>query len=346
MRQKQNVPLAGHTTLRLGGPAARLLEIESVDELVATVRDLDARGEPVLVLGGGSNLVVADEGFAGTVLKLAFDAIAISSGEVIVDAGADWDRLVARAIDEGWRGVECLSGIPGSVGATPMQNVGAYGQEVSQTISRVRVLDRSTGAVSWIASQDCAFAYRSSRFRGQSRYIVVQVAFAFPHDSQNRLGSPIRYAELSRALGIAEGERAPLREVRDVVLRLRGAKGMLLDPSDPESVSAGSFFVNPIVDAAAVARIERTAGAAVPRFPMPDGSVKVPAAWLIERAGFAKGYGRGGVSISRKHALALVHRGNGSTRELLALAREVRDTVQSRFGVELSAEPIMVGCAL
>jgi len=343
MRQKQNVPLAGHTTLRLGGPAARLLEIESVDELVTVARDLDARGEPVLVLGGGSNLVVADEGFAGTVLKLAFDAIEVSPNDVIVDGGADWDRLVARAVDEGWRGVECLSGIPGSVGATPMQNVGAYGQEVSETIARVRVLDRTTGTVSWIANEDCAFAYRSSRFRGQSRYIVVQVAFVFPPDTQS---SPIRYGELSRALGIAEGERAPLRDVRDVVLRLRGAKGMILDAADPESVSAGSFFVNPIVDAADVARIEQAASATVPRFPMPDGSVKVPAAWLIERAGFAKGYGRGGVSISRKHALALVHRGNGSTGALLSLAREVRDTVQSRFGVQLSAEPIMVGCAL
>ena len=354
MRQKQNVPLARHTTLRLGGPAARLLELESVDELVSVVRELDLRGEPLLVLGGGSNLVVADEGFSGTVLKLAFDAIAIaidageSSVVATVDGGADWDRFVARAVECGYRGVECLSGIPGSVGATPMQNVGAYGQEVSETIARVRVLDRTTGELAWIENADCGFAYRSSRFRGQTRYIIVQVAFTFAREAES---VAIRYAELARALGIREGERAELRKVRDVVLGLRAAKGMLIDPLDPESVSAGSFFVNPVVDAAKLAEIERAHGndggaSPVPRFSMPDGTFKVPAAWLIERAGFSKGYGHAHVGISNKHALALVHRGGGTTRELLELARAVQGGVMARFGVELSAEPVMVACAL
>ncbi|WP_394821225.1 UDP-N-acetylmuramate dehydrogenase [Pendulispora albinea] len=362
MRQEQNVPLARLTTLRLGGPAARLVEVENLDELVATVRDLDGRGEPLLVVGGGSNLVVADEGFSGTVLKLAFDAITVDErGEQLVasvDGGADWDAFVARAVGEGYRGVECLSGIPGSVGATPMQNVGAYGQEVSETIARLRVLDRATGALAWIDRADCAFAYRSSRFRGQTRYIIVQVVFALTRATDS---APIRYAELARALGIRDGERAPLRDVRETVLRLRRAKGMVIDSSDPESVSAGSFFVNPVVDASTLAAIERlhagtvvstgtgdSAGAAgtVPRFSTADGRFKVPAAWLIEHAGFTKGHRRGPVGISTKHALALVHRGGGTTRDLLALARDVRNAVHTRFGVELSAEPIMVGCAL
>jgi UDP-N-acetylmuramate dehydrogenase len=342
------VPLSTMTTLRLGGPAKRLVHVESADELARLLRELDGRGEPVLILGGGSNLVIADEGFPGVVVKLAFSRVEVGPVHaertaVTVDAGADWDPFVARAVAEGWSGVECLSGIPGSVGATPMQNVGAYGQEVSDTIERVEVFDREAGGLAWIAAAECGFGYRSSRFRGSERYVVTRVAFGFARDARS---SPLRYAELTRALGVEEGARASAAEVRETVIRLRRGKGMVIDADDPESVSAGSFFTNALVDAEALRGIEAASSEPVPRFAMGDGTFKVPAAWLIERAGFKKGYTRGKVSISRKHALALVNRGGATTADLLALAREVQGGVKARFGVSLSAEPVMVGCSL
>lgn len=343
MRVRTNVPLAPLTTLRLGGPAARMVEIEREEDVEEAVRDADARGEAFLVLGAGSNVVVADAGFAGLVGRMATRGTQAQpdSGRVIVDveAGEDWDQLVARAVDAGWSGLECMSGIPGRVGATPIQNVGAYGQEVSETIVSVRAYDRAAGGFVDIAPPDCGFAYRSSVFKGRHRWIVTRVRFAL------KLGSAgvVRYAELARALGLPEGATAPLRRLREAVIALRRAKGMVLDAGDPESVSAGSFFVNPVVDAATLADVTARAGAPPPSFDAGGGRRKIAAAWLVERAGFVKGWGEGQVGVSRKHALALVHRGGATSGELLALARSIRDRVRQRFGVTLVPEPVPVG---
>ena len=339
--------LADHTTLRLGGPASRFVTARTDDELVAAVRAADESGEPLLVLGGGSNLVVADEGFAGTVVRVATRGVspdvegedAVSCGGVLVTvaAGEGWDDLVARAVSSGWIGVEALAGIPGSVGATPIQNVGAYGQEVAQTIASVRVWDRTLRGVRTFANADCGFGYRHSRFKADpQRHVVLSVTFQF---RQGDLGAPLEYAELARALGVGRGERAPLADVREAVLRLRAGKGMVLDADDHDSWSAGSFFTNPFVDPAALPD-------GAPAWPQPDGTVKTSAAWLIEHAGFGKGHGSGPVGLSTKHTLALTNRGGASTADLLALARQVRDGVEARFGIRLVNEPVLVGCAL
>jgi UDP-N-acetylmuramate dehydrogenase len=339
--------LADHTTLRLGGPASRFVTARTDDELVAAVRAADESGEPLLVLGGGSNLVVSDEGFAGTVVRVATRGIspdvegedAVSCGGVLVTvaAGEGWDDLVARAVASGWIGVEALAGIPGSVGATPIQNVGAYGQEVAQTIASVRVWDRTLRGVRTFANADCGFGYRHSRFKADpQRHVVLSVTFQF---RQGDLGAPLEYAELARALGVGRGERAPLADVREAVLRLRAGKGMVLDADDHDSWSAGSFFTNPFVDPAALPE-------GAPAWPQPDGTVKTSAAWLIEHAGFGKGHGSGPVGLSTKHTLALTNRGGASTADLLALARQVRDGVEARFGIRLVNEPVLVGCAL
>ncbi len=346
--------LADHTTLRLGGPARRAVVAATDAELVAAVRDADAAGEPVLVLGGGSNLVVADEGFDGVVVQVATRGIArADEGDVAVmdvAAGEDWDAFVATSVAAGLSGVEALSGIPGRVGATPMQNVGAYGQEVKDTLRSVRLWDRRERAAVTLPAAACDFRYRESRLKDEpGRWLVLGVTFALAKNVQS---APISYAELARALGVAEGARAPLARVRETVIELRRGKGMVLDPSDADSTSAGSFFMNPIVADADLPAIEARIraklgdGPKVPRFPATPGRTKLPAAWLIERAGFAKGFGEGAVGISRKHTLALVHRGGGTTRELLALARTVRDGVAEAFGVSLQPEPVMVGCAL
>ncbi len=349
MRGREHVPLAPLTTLRLGGSAARVLDVDRESDVADAVAEADAAGQGLLILGGGSNLVVADEDFPGTVLRVAWRGVEVErqAGRVVVDvaAGEDWDAFVARAIAEGWRGVECMSGIPGRVGATPVQNVGAYGQEVSDTLVSVRVYDRADGAIRTVPAAACGLGYRASAFKRDDRRIVTSVRFVFDVDSGGD-SAPIRYAELARALGMREGERAPLRLVRDMVIELRRGKGMVLDPEDPESTSAGSFFVNPVVDAAEVPRIEARAGKKPPAFPAGGGRCKLAAAWLVEQAGFPKGWGRAAVGVSRKHALALVHRGGGSTRELLEVARAIRDGVRSAFGVELEPEPVLVGCSL
>ncbi len=346
MDSARGVPLAPLTTLRLGGPAASLTTVTCAEELEDAVRALDAAGEATLLLAGGSNVVIGDAGFAGTVVRLTGEGVrVVDEGDAVrvtAWAGATWDDLVARAVGEGWSGVEALSGIPGSVGATPLQNVGAYGQEVAETISRVRVFDRDAQASRWILREDCRFAYRSSRFRGRDRDVVLEVELRFKKDP---LSAPVRYAELARGLGVEEGARAPLAVVRDTIVRLRRAKGMVVDPSDPDTVSAGSFFTNPIVARGEVAAIAAVASASPPVFPVDDARVKVPAAWLIERAGFHKGFTKGGAAISSKHALALVNRG-GPSGDLLALARAIRDEVRARFGVTLEPEPILVGCRL
>jgi len=351
MRILENVPLAPMTSLRIGGNARRFVEAEDEAELVAQILDADARGEPVLVLGGGSNLVVGDEGFDGLVVRVASRGVHVmrEGGRVRLEvaAGEPWDALVERAVGEGWSGVECLSGIPGLVGATPIQNVGAYGQEVKETIQAVRVLDRHARAVAAIDAAGCRFAYRTSAFKGDAdcRFVVVGVTFALERRGDS---APLRYAELTRALGVKEGDRAPLADVRRTILALRRAKGMVLDPNDPDSVSAGSFFVNPILDGPALALLEERLGVrgidrgALPRFPGDDGRTKVSAAWLIEKAGFAKGWGEGRVGISRKHALALVNRGGATASELLAAARSIQRGVWEAFGVELAPEPVLV----
>ena len=333
-----DAPLAPLTTLQLGGPAKRLVPVESEAELVDAVCEVDASGEPLLVLAGGSNLVLPDAGWPGVVVHVQTGGVVGEDGVLEVQAGESWDDLVAATIADGLAGFECLSGIPGSVGATPIQNVGAYGQEVAESVRSVRVLDRTTGAVSELAPAECGFGYRTSAFKRSDRWVVLAVTFALRRGAASQ---PLRYAELARALEVEPGATAALDEVRAGVLALRRGKGMVIDPADPDTVSAGSFFMNPILDADTYARLDP----APPAFPQPDGRIKTSAAWLIERSGFRKGYARGRVAISSKHALALVNRGGATTEELLALAREIAGGVRERFGVELQPEPTIVGGA-
>ena len=355
MRETFDVPLAGLTTLRVGGPAKRVLEVDTEAELIEVVRSCDERDEPVLLLGGGSNVVVADDGFDGTVVRVATsgvrvdDSASCESGELAacggivltVAAGEAWDALVARAVTEEWVGIEALSGIPGLVGATPMQNVGAYGQEVAQTIWTARTYDRVERRIRTFANADCEFAYRHSRFKGSARYVILDVSYQL---RQGSLAAPIGYAELARTLGVEVGARAPLDDVREAVLGLRRGKGMVLDAHDHDTWSAGSFFTNPVLDAPTAARLPEHA----PRWPMPDGRVKTSAAWLIQHAGFDRGHTGPGerAALSGKHALALTNRGDASAADLIALARELRDGVRSAFGVDLTNEPVLVGCTL
>ncbi|MEN3285387.1 MAG: UDP-N-acetylmuramate dehydrogenase [Solirubrobacteraceae bacterium] len=332
------------TTLRLGGPAGRYVEASTDEEVVEVV----SAGEPLLILAGGSNLVVADEGFAGTALRIATRGVTRDATTLEVAAGEAWDPLVARCVAEGLEGVECLAGIPGSVGATPIQNVGAYGQEVAETIAGVRVLHRASGIVEELAPAECGFTYRSSAFKREpGRWVVLGVRFAL---KASELSAPIRYAELARALDVALGDRAPLAEVREAVLALRRRKGMVLDPSDPDTFSAGSFFTNPILDADAFATLQARVtdrlgpDARPPSWLEAGGRVKTSAAWLIERAGFHRGDGDpNGIAISSKHTLALTNRGAGTTAQLVALAREIAGGVHDAFGVALVPEPVFVG---
>ena len=389
--------LADYTTVRLGGPARAFVRAGTEDELIDAVRSADAAGEPLLILGGGSNLVVSDEGFDGTVVQVATrgvsrdggpGALTVAAGEPVlilgggsnlvvsdegfdgtviqvatrgvsrdggpgvltVAAGEDWDAVVARSVAEGLAGLECLSGIPGLTGATPIQNVGAYGQEVAETITAVRVYDRVTGDVHQIPNERCDFGYRTSRFRGAGRFVVLSVTFRL---AVQVLSAPVRYAELAATLGVPVGGQVESAEARAAVIELRQRKGMVIDPSDPDTRSVGSFFVNPVLDAPALAAVEAAARARsgpqarVPHFEAGDGLAKVPAAWLIEQAGFGKGYNPGdGARISAKHTLALVNAGTASTAALLALAREIRDGVRDAFGVSLAPEPVLVGVTL
>ncbi len=345
MHYRQGVPLAPLTTLRVGGAAARMTTLDREGDLEEVLRDAEARGEPVFVLGGGSNVVVADEGFPGVVVCMALRGIdrRDEGDRAIVDvaAGEDWDELVARAVEAGWGEIACMSGIPGLVGSTPIQNVGAYGQEVKATIASVRVYDREQRAFEEILAARCGFGYRASVFKRSDRHVVTRVRFAFPRSRVER----VRYAELARALGVGEGGEAPAARVRETVLALRRGKGMVLDPGDAESVSAGSFFVNPVVDDALVGRVEAAVGQRPPGFPAEGGKTKLAAAWLVEKAGFARGWTMGRAGVSRKHALALVNRGGATAVEILAAARAIRDGVRDRLGVTLEPEPVLVGCA-
>ncbi|MBE1499177.1 UDP-N-acetylmuramate dehydrogenase [Amycolatopsis lexingtonensis] len=340
--------LSAYTTLRLGGPARRFVSAVTSEELVEAVRDADAAGEPVLLLGGGSNLVVADAGFDGTLVEVANTGWRRDGDVVEVQAGQNWDAFVAALVEAGLGGLECLSGIPGSVGATPIQNVGAYGCEVAESLVSVDVYDRVTREVRTLKADELGFAYRTSVLKGTDTGVVLSVRFEVREDG---LSAPIRYAELARTLGVEIGARVPAAEAREAVLKLRRGKGMVLDPADHDTWSAGSFFTNPIIPAAEAAavleRITAAVGSEAPQYPA-DGGIKLSAAWLIERAGFAKGYPGPGnrVSLSTKHTLALTNRGGATTEDLLALAREVRDGVRERFGVSLHPEPLLINCVI
>lgn len=347
------VRLADLTTLRLGGPAADYVEATTEAELIEAVVDADERGVPVLLVAGGSNLVVSDAGFSGRVVRIATRGLsadvephdATCGGAVLTAAAGEvWDDVVAHAVTSGWSGVEALSGIPGSVGATPVQNVGAYGQEVAQTIAQVRTFDRVERRQRTFSVAECGFSYRHSRFKAEpDRYLILEVTFQLPAAS---LSAPIAYGELARTLGVEVGQRAPAADVRSAVLGLRAAKGMVLDAADHDTWSAGSFFTNPMLSADQARTLPENA----PRFPQPDGSVKSSAAWLIEHAGFAKGFSpaqvEGRVSLSTKHTLALTNRGGASADDLMVLARTVRDGVEQAFGVRLVNEPVLVGLSL
>ncbi|WP_082812520.1 UDP-N-acetylmuramate dehydrogenase [Cellulomonas timonensis] len=357
----QTPTLAQLTTMRVGGPVGRYVEASDEAELIAAVREADAAGEPVLLLGGGSNLLVSDEGFDGVVVRDARtgvttpDESACAGTTLTAPAGAPWDDVVAHAVARRLVGLEALSGIPGSTGATPVQNVGAYGQEVAQTIALVRAFDRERARVRTFPLADLGFGYRTSVLKRSMRvdpgddrspwyptprYVVLDVTFQLkPGD----LSAPIAYGELAAALDVAVGERVPLADARAAVLGLRSRKGMVLDPTDPDTSSAGSFFTNPVMSGADALLLPEDA----PRYPAGGDDVKVSAAWLIERAGFRRGYGLPGpAALSTKHTLALTNRGGATAADLVALAREVRDGVRERFGVTLEPEPVLVGVAL
>jgi len=356
VRIDEDVPLSQLTTLRVGGPARRVVRVHSTPEVLDAVSEVDALGHPLLIVGGGSNLVVSDRGFDGTVVHMATRGIHAAAGPdecmyVTSCAGEPWDAFVEACVMQGWSGVECLSGIAGSVGAVPMQNVGAYGQEVSDTIASVRVWDRGLRREIDVAKDQCDFGYRRSVFRGRTDRVVLSVTFRL---MRSALSAPLRYPELARALDVTVGARLPLERVRSTVMDLRRAKGMVLDAHDHDTWSAGSFFVNPVVGDSQLRavrdRVEQALGpselGAMPAFADAGGRTKLSAAWLIERAGFPKGFARGAAAISSKHALALTNRGGATASDVVALARHVRDGVDAAFGVRLEPEPIMVGICI
>ena len=344
---RHGVPLAPLTTLGLGGPAADFVEVQDEVALAEALGWADQRGRPIWILGGGSNVLISDEGLDGLVVRLSNRGLTVmedgTRARLQIAAGEPWDEVVARAVASGLSGIECLSGIPGFAGATPIQNVGAYGQEIGDVLQNVRAYDRTAGTVVDLTPADCALSYRDSALRREpDRWVVVQVELELAVG-----GAPeIRYAELQRSL--RDGPITPAR-VRDTVLALRRGKSMVIDPSDPNRRSAGSFFTNPIVEPAVATAVEQRARArgllderALPAWPVGD-RIKLAAGWLIEAAGFRKGMRRGAVGISSAHALALVHHGGGTTADLLGLAREIRDGVLDAFGVELRPEPVMLG---
>lgn len=338
-----NVPLAGLTTLRVGPVARRVISCETSDQIITTLRVLDGGDDPVLVLGGGSNVVVADDLSGLTVVLLTSAAVTVASGLLRAEAGADWDHVVSTAVESNLGGLECLSGIPGSTGATPVQNVGAYGVEVADTLTRVKLLDRPTGDVRWVPASELGFGYRRSVLKGSPATVVLEVEFALDEAGRS---APLRYAELATTLGMPVGSRADPAQVRAAVLALRARKGMVLDAADHDTVSVGSFFTNPVVSLERFQQLQADVSSPIPHHPAPDG-VKIAAGWLVERAGFGKGFpGEGPCRLSMKHALALTNRGGATTADVLALARTVRDGVHAAFGVTLVEEPVLVGCAL
>ena len=342
-RVAEQVPIAALTTLRVGPVAGRVISCVTADQIVATLGALDRAGSPALVLAGGSNVAVSEEMSDLTVVRLCNTAVTVDGALLRAEAGANWDSVVVRAVEANLGGLECLSGIPGSAGATPVQNVGAYGVEVADWLTRVRLLDRATGEVRWVMADELGFGYRHSVLKNSSAFTVLEVEFAL--DAGGR-SAPVRYGELAAALGVTAGESTDPGRVRAAVLALRAAKGMVLDDADHDTWSVGSFFTNPVVADEHYARLCAAVQGPVPHYPAPGG-VKLAAGWLVERAGFGKGFpGAGPCRLSTKHALALTNRGSATTADVLALARTVRDGVQAAFGVSLVPEPVLVGCAL
>ncbi|WP_284976328.1 UDP-N-acetylmuramate dehydrogenase [Arthrobacter sp. efr-133-TYG-104] len=346
------------TTAAVGGPASKFVLARTEAEIIDAVRSADAAGEKLLIIGGGSNLLISDEGYPGTVVQIASEGVEVNSEDscggasVVVQAGHNWDALVEYTVLHAWSGLEALSGIPGATGATPVQNVGAYGADVSQTIAAVRTWDRDSNAIRTFTNSELKFGYRDSILKqttidGSPRFVVLTVEFQL---ALGRMSAPIRYAELARVLGVEVGKRAYSNDVRRAVLRLRASKGMVLDPADRDTYSTGSFFTNPIVPAEQAAHLPENA----PKYPAgSDGLVKLSAAWLIDHAGFGKGFGLeessvtgGRASLSTKHTLAITNRGSASTADMLAIAREVRAGVVDRFGIELHPEPLLIGVEL
>jgi UDP-N-acetylmuramate dehydrogenase len=336
----EDVPLAPLTTLRIGPVARRLITCTSTEQIVAALRTLD----DVLLLAGGSNVVLADDLVDLTVVLIANTEITVDGNLVRAEAGAVWDDVVVTALAHGLGGLECLSGIPGSAGATPVQNVGAYGAEVADTIRRVRLLDRRTGEDRWVSPDVLEFGYRTSVLKHSQAAVVLEVEFALDAEGNS---APLRYGELAAALNAEPGSRVDPTHVREAVLALRTGKGMVLDDADHDTWSVGSFFTNPVVAPAQFERLRDSVDGPVPNYPAPDG-VKLAAGWLVERAGFGKGYpgDEAPARLSTKHALALTNRGNATAAEVIALARTVRDGVRTTFGIELTPEPILIGAAL
>jgi len=348
---REHVPLAPYTTLGIGGPARFLITANNEEQILDALDFAQTRSCPLFVLGGGSNLVVADSGFQGVILKIELRGVKPldddSPGIIVAAAGEPWDDFVLHCVSRGLAGIECLSGIPGTVGGAPIQNIGAYGEEACDVILSVRVLDRESGQITELSNAECGFAYRSSIFNtvARNRYIILRVSFALRPGEHSR----IAYPELQSRFGA--GSEPGLREVREAVLQIRKAKGMLLCENDPDSKSAGSFFKNPVVSPDEGSRVEKEARAGglladseeLPRFPAPLGKTKLSAAWLIEHAGFQKGYAYGKAGISTKHSLALVNRGGATAREMMDLTRLIQDRVCKIFGVELQPEPTFVG---
>ncbi|MGC2695252.1 MAG: UDP-N-acetylmuramate dehydrogenase [Candidatus Angelobacter sp.] len=351
MRLQVNIPLAPLTTLRVGGPARYFIEAHTEHEVMEALAHAVAQHLPLFVLGGGSNVVVPDEGWPGLVLKVSIggveyegdhDKMAFHAG-----AGEDWDGLVALAVGKGCAGIECLSGIPGTVGGTPVQNVGAYGQEVSETIARVRALEIATGEIVEMNNAQCGFAYRTSRFNTdlRDRYIVLEVSYLLLRNGVPR----VEYADLKKFFAERVCPEQPtLLEVRDAVRSIRQSKTMLIVPGDEDCRSAGSFFKNPLVSEAEASRIETLARKHAPdnefpQYPGGNGKVKLSAAWLVEQSGFHKGYSRGPVGISHKHSLAIVNRGGATAKDIFALSEEIQHKVFDLWGVSLHTEPVFVG---
>lgn len=338
------VPLASLTTLRVGPLARQLITCTSTDQVVAVLRHLDSqRSGPVLVLAGGSNVLIADDLTDLTVVRLAHAGVTVDGATLRAEAGAVWDDVVVSALEHGLGGLECLSGIPGSAGATPVQNVGAYGAEVADTITGVRLLDRRSGEVKWVGPELLRFGYRTSVLKGSAAAVVLEVEFTLDPSGRS---APLRYGELTAALGAVDGQPGDPAEVRAAVLALRARKGMVLDPADHDTWSVGSFFTNPVVAPDVVDRLASATAGPVPHYPAPDG-VKLAAGWLVERAGFGKGYPDdpgAPCRLSTKHALALTNRGGATAADVLALARTVRAGVADRFGITLTPEPVLIGC--
>ena len=337
--------LSDFTSFHVGGPALQVVTVSTEAEIIAAVEAADAAGTAILILGSGTNVLISDAGFNGTVIQILNSQVesevdACSGATLTIGAGENWDAFVQTTISRGYAGLETLSGIPGTVGAAPIQNIGAYGHEVSEFITRVRTYDRQEKKVRTFTNEECNFTYRSSRFKTErNRFVVLDVAF------QLRIGemtAPISYAELANALGVPVGGKAPVATAREATLILRARKGMLLDMQDHDSWSAGSFFTNPIVSAEIAARFPADA----PRWAQPDGRVKVSAAWLMEQAGVHKGDVHSGARISTKHVLALTNTGNATATDIAALAREARDKVKDSFGIVLEAEVNLIGLTL